>query len=157
MGTPYSNFRPTASEALKTRSRREGATLFVTLLAAFDVLLLRYTGQDDLLLGTQLANRNRGEIEGLIGLFMNTLVMRTELSGNRTFRELMQRVKDRALGAYAHQDLPFEKLVEEFESETRHQSHSDFPGAVFIPKYADAAFGVPGTPGQSDEGGQEHI
>ncbi len=101
------------TEGLKTLSRREGVTLFVTLLAAFQVLLLRYTGQEDLLVGTPIANRSRAEIEGLIGFFVNTLVMRSDLSGNLSFRELLGRVQETALGAYAHQDLPFEKLVEE--------------------------------------------
>ena len=104
---------PKLTEGLKTLSRREGVTLFVTLLAAFQVLLQRYTGQEDLLVGTPIANRNRAEIEGLIGLFMNTLVMRSDLSGDPTFRELLGRVQETALSAYAHQDLPFEELVEE--------------------------------------------
>ncbi len=108
---------PKLTEGLKTLSRREGVTLFVTLLAAFQLLLLRYTGQEDFLVGTPIANRNRAEIEGLIGLFMNTLVMRSDLSGNPSFRELLGRVQETALGAYAHQDLPFEKLVEELNPE----------------------------------------
>lgn len=101
------------TEALKILSQREGVTLFVTLLAAFDVLLLRYSGQEDLLVGTPIANRNRAEIEELVGFFTNTLVLRSDLSNNPTFRELLRRVHETALGAYAHQDLPFEKLVEE--------------------------------------------
>ena len=100
-------------EALKALSQREGVTLFMTLLAAFQALLHRYTGQDDIIVGSPIANRNRLEIEGLIGFFVNTLVLRTDLSGNPTFRELLVRVREVALGAYVHQDLPFEKLVEE--------------------------------------------
>ena len=100
------------TEALKALSHREGVTLFATLLAAFKVLLQRYTGESDILVGAPIAGRNRAEAEGLIGFFVNTLVMRTDLSGDPTFRQLLRRVHQTALGAYAHQDLPFEKLVE---------------------------------------------
>jgi len=102
-------------DALKSLSQREGVTLFMTLMAAFKVLLYRYSGQPDIIVGTPIANRNRREIEGLIGLFINTLVLRTDLSGEPTFRELLARVKEVALGAYANQDVPFEKLVEELQ------------------------------------------
>ena len=104
-------------QALKAFSRREGATLYMTLLAAFQTLLSRYTGQEDIVVGSPIANRNYGEVENLIGFFVNALTMRTKLSGNPTFRELLGRVREVALGAYAHQDLPFEKLVEEFDPE----------------------------------------
>ena len=100
------------SEALLALAQQEGVTLFITLLAAFQILLYRYTQQEDIAIGSPIANRNHSEIEGLIGFFVNSLVLRTDLSGNPTFRELLARVKDVALGAYAHQDLPFEKLVE---------------------------------------------
>ena len=103
------------SDSIKGLSRQEGLTLFMTLLAAFDTLLLRYSGQSDVVVGSPIANRNRSEIEGLIGFFVNTLVLRTDLSGNPTFRELMARVRDVALDAFAHQDLPFERLVEEIQ------------------------------------------
>jgi hypothetical protein len=93
-------------------SHREGVTLFMTLLAVFQTLLSRYTGQDDIVVGADIANRNRAETEDLIGFFANQLVLRTDLSGNPTFREVLGRVREVALGAYAHQDLPFEKLVE---------------------------------------------
>nr|QEO74053.1 condensation domain-containing protein [uncultured bacterium] len=99
-------------ESLKELSRREGVTLFTVLLAAWQVLLYRHTNQEDIVLGTDVANRNRGETEGLIGFFVNQLVLRTDLSGNPTFVELLARVREMVLGAYAHQDLPFEKLVE---------------------------------------------
>jgi len=107
----------TVGEGLKALSRQQGVTLFMTLLAAFKVLLHRYSSQDDLIVGTPIANRNRLEIEGLIGFFVNTLVVRSDLSGNPSFRELLQRVREVCLGAYAHQDLPFERLVEELHLE----------------------------------------
>jgi acyl carrier protein len=96
---------------LHALSREAGVTLFMTLLAAFKTLLCRYTGQKDIVVGTDVANRNRTEIEGLIGFFVNQLVLRTDLSGNPTFRELLGRVREVTLGAYTHQDLPFEVLV----------------------------------------------
>ncbi|MEW6736579.1 MAG: amino acid adenylation domain-containing protein, partial [Acidobacteriota bacterium] len=106
----------TLTEELKTLSRKEGCTLFMTLLAAFKVLLYRYTNQQDIVIGSPIANRNRHEIENLIGFFVNMLVLRTDLSGRPTFRKLLARVREVALGAYEHQDLPFEKLVEELLS-----------------------------------------
>ncbi|HSK75747.1 MAG TPA: amino acid adenylation domain-containing protein [Thermoanaerobaculia bacterium] len=102
-------------EALRRISREEGATLFMTLLAGFKILLHRLTGRDDLVAGTDIANRTRPELEGLIGFFINGLALRTDLSGNPTFRELLGRVRDLSLEAYAHQDLPFERLVEELQ------------------------------------------
>jgi amino acid adenylation domain-containing protein len=98
-------------------SQREGCTLFMSLLAAFQNLLVRYTGQEDIVVGAPIAGRSRAETEGLIGYFINTLVLRTDLSGDPTFSELLRRVRDVALGAYAHQDLPFERLVEELQPE----------------------------------------
>ncbi len=105
------------SQALSALSQQEGTTLFMTLLAAFQTLLYRYTGQTDITVGSPIANRNRREVEGLIGFFTNSLVLRTDLSGNPTFRELLARVQQMAVAAYAHQDLPFEKLVEELHPE----------------------------------------
>jgi amino acid adenylation domain-containing protein/FkbM family methyltransferase len=107
---------PVAS-GLKALARREGATLFMTLLAGFDTLLRRYTGQEDIVVGTDIANRNRLETEGLVGFFINQLALRTDLSGDPTFRELLARVRAATLGAYAHQDLPFDKLVDELKPE----------------------------------------
>jgi amino acid adenylation domain-containing protein len=101
------------SRALREVGRRDGATLFMTLLAAFQVLLHRYSGQDDIAVGTPVAGRGPRELEHSIGFFANTLVLRSDLSGNPSFRALLVRVRDVALGAYAHQDVPFEKLVEE--------------------------------------------
>jgi amino acid adenylation domain-containing protein len=105
------------THGLKLLSRREDATLFMTLLAAFQILLHRHTGQEDIVVGSPIANRNRYEIEGLIGFFVNTLALRSQFSGSTTFKELLAQVRESALGAYAHQDLPFEKLVEEMHPE----------------------------------------
>jgi amino acid adenylation domain-containing protein len=105
------------SKAIAALSRRESVTPFMTLLAAFDVLLYRYTDQTDILVGSPIANRNRSEIEDAIGFFVNTLVLRSDLSGNPSFRELLGRVREKCLGAYTHQDLPFELLVEALQLE----------------------------------------
>ncbi|OKH59480.1 non-ribosomal peptide synthetase [Scytonema sp. HK-05] len=102
-------------EALTALSQRQGVTLFMTLLAAFQTLLYRYTNQTDVCVGTPIANRNGSEIEGLIGLFLNTLVLRSNLSGNPTFSDLLLQVRKVALDAYAHQDVPFEQLVEQLQ------------------------------------------
>ncbi|HYN22024.1 MAG TPA: amino acid adenylation domain-containing protein, partial [Thermoanaerobaculia bacterium] len=104
-------------DALREVGQSEGATRFMTLLAAFEVLLHLCTGQEDLVVGTPVSGRTQVETEGLIGLFVNTLALRTDLSGVSTFRELLARVKESALGAYSHQELPFERLVEELQPE----------------------------------------
>ncbi|WP_198299704.1 non-ribosomal peptide synthetase [Tumebacillus avium] len=118
------------ADQLRALSQREGVSLFMTLLAAYKTLLFRYTGQTDQLVGTPIAGRTREEIEPLIGFFVNTLVMRTELSGSTSFRELLQAVKDTAFEAYAHQDVPFEKLVEELAPE-RNLSHTPLFQVMF--------------------------
>ncbi len=105
------------SNALQLLSRRQGTTLFMTLLSAFQTLLARYTGQEDIAVGTPIAGRDQIETEELIGFFVNTLVLRSDLSGNPTFLELLNRVREVTLSAYAHQYLPFEKLVEELKPE----------------------------------------
>ncbi len=116
--------------ALKELSRQEGVTLFMTLLAAFQTLLGRYSGQDDIVVGSPIANRNQVEIESLIGFFVNTLVLRADLSGNPTFRELLAQVRKVTLEAYEHQDLPFEQLVEELRPE-RDPSHTPLFQVMF--------------------------
>ena len=119
------------AEELRALSRREGVTLFMTLLAVLQTLLWRYTGEEDIAVGTPIANRRHGEIEGLIGFFVNTLVLRTDVSGNPTFRELVQRVKETALGAYTHQDVPFEMLVEVLQPE-RSMSYTPLFQVLFV-------------------------
>ena len=110
-------------EKLTALSRTEGATLFMTLLAAFQTLLTRYSGQEDVVVGSPIANRQFAELEPLIGFFVNTLALRGDLSGDPSFRSLLARTKEVCLNAYAHQDVPFEKLVEELQPE-RSLSHS---------------------------------
>ena len=117
---------PELTGQLRALSRQVGTTLYMTMLAAFDLLLARYTGQTDIVIGTPIANRNRSELEGLIGFFVNSLVMRTDLSGDPPFCELLRRVRSTALGAYAHQDLPFERLVEELNPERHFNRHPLF-------------------------------
>ncbi|NJL21960.1 MAG: hypothetical protein HC895_15975 [Leptolyngbyaceae cyanobacterium SM1_3_5] len=109
------HYAPEIADGLTNLSQQAGASLFMTLLAAFAVLLHRYTEQTDIAIGSPIANRDRSELEGLIGFFVNSLVLRVDLTGNPTFRELLDRVRDVAIAAYAHQELPFEKLVEELD------------------------------------------
>ncbi|GAB1537798.1 hypothetical protein NUACC21_04520 [Scytonema sp. NUACC21] len=118
-------------DALTALSQRQGVTLFMTLLAAFQVLLYRYSGQTDICVGTPIANRNRAETEGLFGLFLNTLVLRGNLSGNPSFVDFLSQVRSVALGAYAHQDLPFEQLVEQLQPE-RSLSHTPLFQVMFV-------------------------
>jgi amino acid adenylation domain-containing protein len=113
---PFALSRP-LSDAVTTLSRRHGATTFMTLLAALQAVLSRYSGQDDVVVGAPIASRTRSELEGLIGFFANTLALRADLSGDPTFVELLGRVRDVALGAYEHQEVPFERLVEELQPE----------------------------------------
>jgi FkbH-like protein len=114
-GRLYFKLNKELSTGLHTLSRREGATLFMTLLAGFDALLWRYSGQTDIVVGSPVANRSRAELEGLIGFFANNLVLRARLSGDMRFSELLSQIKETCLRAYQHQDLPFEKLVDELQ------------------------------------------
>ncbi|HVF61872.1 MAG TPA: amino acid adenylation domain-containing protein, partial [Thermoanaerobaculia bacterium] len=121
---------PAAAAALRELCQREGVTPFMALFAAFQALLARTTGQSDLIVGTPIANRDAAETEGLIGLFVNTLALRTRVEGGASFRALLHQVRDAAVAAYAHQDLPFEELVEELAPE-RSLSHHPLVQAVF--------------------------
>src|SRR6267142_2069284 len=142
-GHCFKRLSPAQSAALVALSRREGATLFLTLLAVFQTLLYRYSGQEDLVIGTPIAGRNRAETEDLIGFFVNTLPLRTSLAGNPTVRELLGRVRETALGAYAHQDLPFERMVEELQPE-RSLSHAPLFQVMFaLQNQPKAVFNLP--------------
>jgi hypothetical protein len=126
---------------LKQCSRQKGATIFMVLIAAFKALLYRYTGQGDILIGAPIAGRNRPETEDLIGLFTNLLALRTEISGDLSFEECLERCKETAVSAFAHQDVPFEILVEELQP--------GVPGAFFVaegaPRSVEAAVGDAAT------------
>ena len=132
------------SASLNKLSQQQGSTLFMILLAAFQTLLWRYTDQEDIAIGSAIANRNRTEIEGLIGFFVNTLVLRTSLAGNPSFEELLKRVREVALGAYAHQDLPFELLVEQLQPQ-RDLSYTPLFQVMFVLQNAPmSALELPG-------------
>ncbi|HEX8145435.1 MAG TPA: amino acid adenylation domain-containing protein [Pyrinomonadaceae bacterium] len=122
---------PELSAAVRALGQQEQTTLFMTLLAAFQTLLSRYSGQQDICVGSPIAGRNRTEIEGLIGCFINTLVLRTDMSGDPSFRELLKRVRGVTLGAFANQEVPFEKLVEELRPE-REMSRSPIFQVMFV-------------------------
>ncbi|MEH1779521.1 MAG: amino acid adenylation domain-containing protein [Nostoc sp.] len=117
--------------ALNKLSQQYGSTLFMTLLAAFQTLLWHYTGSEDIVVGSPIANRDRTELEGLIGFFANTIALRTNLAGNPTFEDLLTRVRTKLLGAYAHQDLPFEQLVEELQPQ-RNLSYTPVFQVMFV-------------------------
>ena len=151
---------PEVIQKLRDLGQQEEATLFMTLLAAFQVMLGRYSGQDDIVVGTPIANRTRTELEGLIGFFVNTLVIRADLSGDCTFRQLLQRVRQTCLEAYAHQDLPFEKLVEAL-SPQRDLGVQPLFQVMFVlqnvsqdaeaaPQHVEAAIGAPEPAGASN-------
>jgi non-ribosomal peptide synthetase component F len=118
------------TEALKSLGQREGVTPFMTLLAAFQTLLWRYTRQEDIIVGTDVAGRTQAETGTLIGFFANHLLLRTDLSGDPSFRELLRRVREAALGAYSYQDMPFEKLVEALKPK-RSLSHTPLFQVLF--------------------------
>jgi len=121
----------TLSESLRTLSRAEGVTLFMTLLTAFQTLLYRYSGQDDIIVGVPVSNRNLTDVEGLIGPFANSLSIRVSFSDLTTFREILGRVRSAAVGAFAHQDLPFEKLISELQPQ-RSTSHTPIFQVMFV-------------------------
>src|SRR5271165_5438491 len=137
------------SGAIRTLSRQQGGTAFMTMLAGFQTLILHYTKQPDIVLGTDLANRTTVQTEGLIGFFVNLLAIRTDLSGDPTFAGLLSRVRESALGAYAHQDLPFDKLVEELQPE-RSLSHNPVVQVLFVqqntPRAASPMLGLEMNP-----------
>ncbi|MFL5539051.1 MAG: condensation domain-containing protein, partial [Longimicrobiaceae bacterium] len=135
---------PELLERLQALGRSEGATLYMTLLGAFQVLLGRYAGSEDVVVGSPIAGRTRGEVEELIGFFVNTLVLRTDLSGDPSFREVLRRVREATLGAYEHQQVPFEKLVAELQPE-RSLAHSPLFQVMFTLGDAEAFRGeLPG-------------
>ncbi len=135
---------PKLTAALKTRAQEEGATLFMILLAAFKALLHRYTGHDDLIVGVPIANRQRVEVEGLIGFFANTLVMRTTFPADLTFRELLRRVKETAVEAYANQDMPFERLVELLQVRRDASRTPLFQATFALQDFPEVVFEFPG-------------
>ncbi|MFF2355024.1 condensation domain-containing protein, partial [Kitasatospora sp. NPDC058115] len=136
---------PQVASALGALSRREGATMFMTLLAAFQVLLSRQCGQQDIAVGTPIANRNHADTEGLVGFFVNTLVMRADLTGNPSFTRLLAQVRERALAAYDHQDLPFERLVEELRPERDLSRHPLFQVMFLFQNTPVVPFELAGT------------
>jgi non-ribosomal peptide synthetase component F len=125
------SFSGETAKALRKLGQQEGVTLFMGLLAGFQTLLSRYSGHEQIVVGTDLANRTTTETERLIGFFINLLALRVDLSGNPTFRELLVRVREVALGAYAHQAMPFDKLVEELQPE-RSLSHNPLVQVLFV-------------------------
>jgi amino acid adenylation domain-containing protein len=128
-------------ERLQALGRGEGATLYMVLLGAFQLLLGRYSGSEDIVVGSPIAGRTRREVEGLIGFFVNTLVLRTDVSGDPSFRELLGRVRETTLGAYEHQEVPFEKLVAELQPE-RSWSHSPLFQVMFTLQTAEGGGGA---------------
>ncbi|XXT19046.1 amino acid adenylation domain-containing protein [Sorangium sp. So ce429] len=133
------------TDALEAMSRREGCTLFMALLAVFDVVLQRLSGQDDIAVGTDIANRNQAETEGLIGFFTNQLVMRSDLSGDPTFRELLGRVRATVLDAYAHQDAPFAHVVRALRAEREASGQPLFQYKVVLQNAPLPALDLPGV------------
>lgn len=150
-GSYSAPFGKPAIDELKELARQENATLFMALLAVFKVLLHRYSGVTDMVVGAPIANRNRVELEGLIGFFVNTLVLRTDFSGDPSFREVLSRVRDVTLDGFAHQDLPFEKLVEEMQPD-RNLSHNPLFQVMFGLQNAEAQMASHNAPAQLSYG-----
>ena len=132
------------TQQLKDLTQKSGATLFMTLLSAFAILLYRYSGQNDIVIGSPIANRNRSELEGLIGFFVNTLALRIQLNDSPTFLELLEQVKQTSLDAYEHQDLPFEKLVEELQPERNLSYPPIFQTLFTLQNYPMSKLKLPG-------------
>ena len=139
----FRRLSPQLSDSLRRIARREGATLFMVLLGAFKVLLSRYCGESDVIVGSQIANRECSEVEGLIGFFANTLALRTDLSGDPTFPELLARVRETALGAYDSQEVPFRRLVEELKPEKQPNRNPFFEIDFNFRNVPLATFSVP--------------
>jgi len=131
-------------DAIQQLARREDATLFMVLVAAFQIVLARYSGQTDIVVGTPVANRPRPELEALIGLFVNTLALRTDLAGDPTFRAVLGQVKETCLGAFAHQDLPFDRLVAELRPERDPRHHPVYQVMLVLQNAPAAAVDLPG-------------
>ncbi len=131
-------------QGLEKLSQEKDATLFITLLAAFKVLLYRYTSQDDIVVGSPIANRTRREVEDLVGLFVNPLALRTDLSGDPQFSNLLENVRENLLGAYGHQDLPFEKLVEEIQPDRDLSKTPIFQVMFIMQNEPEHTFDLPG-------------
>ncbi|RKH66938.1 non-ribosomal peptide synthetase [Corallococcus aberystwythensis] len=134
---------PGLSRALTTLGQREGATLFMTLLAGFQALLSRYSGQPDFLVGSPISGRNRREVEGLLGFFVNTLALRADLSGAPSFQQLLGRVREACLGAFAHEDVPFEQLVDALKP-PRDPARPPLVQILFVLQRAAAPLCLPG-------------
>jgi len=146
---------PALTDSIRALAQSEGCTLFMTLLAGFQSLLSRYASTDDVVVGTVIANRNRPELENLIGFFANTLVLRTNFSGNPTFREILQRTRKSTLDAYAHQDLPFERLVEELQPARDRSYHPVFQVMLVLQNVPVPSRPLPGlslSPSDTDTG-----
>ena len=137
------------SEKVRSLSRLENTTVFMTLLAAFSILLHRYTGEDEVVVGTPIAGRNRSEIEGVIGCFLNHLALRIDVSANPSFTTLLTRVREIALGAYSHQDVPFEKLLEELRPERDMSRTPIFQAYINMLNLDDVKLELPGVTSES--------
>ncbi|MFP2934950.1 condensation domain-containing protein, partial [Pyxidicoccus sp. 3LG] len=132
------------SDAVNALAQREGATPFMVLLASWQLLLSRYSGQDDVSVGSPIANRNRVETESLIGFFINTLVLRANIDGRQSFRDLLAQARQRTLAAYEHQDVPFEKLVEELQPQRDLSRSPLFQVTLTLQNTPNEALNLPG-------------